>query len=187
VESDRLELRLLTRDQIPTVWTIDRAEIIERIYVLRDAELHLQPDFFDMRGWPRGEPEKDTPLFYATFDRGGTLTGAFDNDTLVGVAIVDTLLVGPRRDLLQLTFLHVSRAYRDRGLGTRLLADARTIALARGARGLYVSATPSEHTIRFYLRMGCRVLAEPDPALFALEPEDIHLEWEVGDGDTVRE
>jgi predicted N-acetyltransferase YhbS len=87
---------------------------------------------------------------------------------------------------VQLTFLHVSRAYRDHGLGARLFAGARTIARARGARGLYVSATPSEHTIGFYLRMGCRVLAEPDPELFALEPEDIHLECEVSKSEMLK-
>ena len=40
---------------------------------------------------------------------------------------------------------------------------------------MYISATPSEHTINFYLRQGCVVASEVDPELFALEPEDIHL------------
>jgi len=45
-----------------------------------------------------------------------------------------------------------------------------------GARRLYISATPSENTVRFYLRRGCRVTDEVDAALFDLEPDDIHLE-----------
>jgi hypothetical protein len=44
---------------------------------------------------------------------------------------------------------------------------------------LYISATPSENTINFYLRSGCRVTAQLDPELFALEPKDIHLECDV--------
>jgi hypothetical protein len=48
-----------------------------------------------------------------------------------------------------------------------------------GAATLYVSATSSENTVNFYLRRGCRVAAQPDEALFALEPEDIHLEFEI--------
>jgi len=50
-----------------------------------------------------------------------------------------------------------------------------TEARTRGARQMYVSATPSENTIHFYQRRGCLLAALPDPELFALEPEDIHL------------
>ena len=44
-----------------------------------------------------------------------------------------------------------------------------------GAQGLYVSATPSRHTVDFYTGLGCELLAVPDPELLRLEPEDIHL------------
>jgi hypothetical protein len=44
---------------------------------------------------------------------------------------------------------------------------------------MYISATPSEHTVDFYMRLGCRLAAEPDPELYAFEPEDIHLECDV--------
>ena len=87
----------------------------------------------------------------------------------------DTVWRGPRRDLLQLVLLHVDRRYRDQGLGRQLFVRAEAGARARGAPGLYVSATPSRHTVSFYHGCGCRVLAEPDPELFAVEPEDIHL------------
>jgi len=49
----------------------------------------------------------------------------------------------------------------------------------RGAKWMYISATPSEHTIGFYLRLGCQVTLEPDPDLFELEPEDIRLEYDL--------
>src|SRR5580704_18139112 len=74
---------------------------------------------------------------------------------------------------------HVSNSYRNRGLGTQLFELARATARERGAKRLYISATPSEHTINFYLRLGCAVVEEPDPELFELEPEDIHLECDA--------
>jgi hypothetical protein len=64
-------------------------------------------------------------------------------------------------------------------MATRLFGLARATARARGARRLYISATPTENTVKFYLRLGCAVTREPDADLFALEPEDIHLECEV--------
>ncbi|MBX0326436.1 GNAT family N-acetyltransferase [Oscillochloris sp. ZM17-4] len=170
-----MELRLLARDEIALVWTIDRREVIDHVYYLRDGVLVLQPEHYDMQGWPPGEAEMYTPLLLACYERGGVFTGAFDDATLAGVVVVDTVWRGPQRNLLQLEFLHVSRPYRGQGLGRRLFAHAQAVASARGASGLYVSATPSEHTIHFYQRLGCQVIAEPDPELFAREPEDIHL------------
>ena len=57
----------------------------------------------------------------------------------------------------------------------------KAVAKARetNARKLYISATPSENTINFYINMGCVVTQEIDEALFELEPEDIHLVMEI--------
>jgi ribosomal protein S18 acetylase RimI-like enzyme len=98
----------------------------------------------------------------------------------VGVVVLDSRFIGKGKEQLQLTFLHISNQYRDRGFGKQLFLLAASEARRRGANSLYISATPSEHTINFYLRLGCKVVAEPDPALFALEPEDIHLEYDLG-------
>ncbi len=105
--------------------------------------------------------------------------GLFDGDKLVGIAILESKPIGRHKDHLQLKFLHVSNAYRNKGLGKQLFELARVTAHERGAKGLVISATPSENTVNFYLRRGCRVAQEPDPHLFELEPEDIHLECDV--------
>ena len=49
------------------------------------------------------------------------------------------------------------------------------IAVANGAESIYVSATPTESAVGFYLRQGCRLAHPVHPDLFAAEPEDIHL------------
>jgi GNAT superfamily N-acetyltransferase len=175
-----LVLRRLRREEIGLLWTIDRGEVVERIYDLRDGVLELRPDFFDIRAWPPGEPEMYTPLLEASFDRGGVFLGVFDGPRLIGAAVVDTRRLGPAGDLVQLSFLHVGRDQRRLGQGTQLFEAAHDVAAELGAVGLYVSATPSENTVNFYQRRGCRVTPEPDPELFALEPEDIHFECRRG-------
>ena len=85
--------------------------------------------------------------------------------------------VGAAKDLIQLEWLHVSRDYRGQGLGAMLIEKARGVARERGAAGLYISATPSENTVNFYRGRGATLVPTPDQELFALEPEDIHLEW----------
>lgn len=173
--------RLLTRDEIELIWTIDRSEMIESIYQIVDGALVLQQHHFAAHGWPPNEAAIYTPLLEDCYDKGGWFCGMFDGPRLIGVVVLENQFIGKQADQLQLKFLHVSHGYRDQGLGRQLFELARQEARRRGARRLYVSATPSEHTINFYLRRGCRVTGEPDPELFRLEPDDIHLECAVGE------
>ena len=174
-----MNIRLLRHREIPLIWQIDRREIVENIYCLEAGKLVLKPDYFDIRGWPPGEAELYTPILLNCYERGGTFWGAFEDDQLVGVAILESKLIGTQRDTLQLKFLHVSRDYRKRGIASALFNLAVEKARALEARKLYISATPSENTINYYTRLGCVLAAEIDPELFVLEPEDIHLEYEM--------
>jgi predicted N-acetyltransferase YhbS len=172
-------IRQLERDEVQGVWTIDRSEVIDYIYYLRGGELVLEPEHYTMTGWLPGEAEASTPMLLACFDRGGTFWGAFDGDKLVGAAILESKFIGRKGDQLQLKFLHVSNTYRKQGLGRILFQKAVDKARKLGAKRLYISATPSENTVNFYLRLGCTVTDELDPELFELEPEDIHLEYTI--------
>jgi predicted N-acetyltransferase YhbS len=171
--------RDLQRSEIEQIWTIDRREVIHNIYYQVDGALELRAEHYDMRGWPPGTAEHSMPSLLDCFDRGGWCYGFFDGETLVGVAILESRFIGQPADMLQLVLLHVSHDYRDRGLGKRLFELAGAVARQRGARRIYISATPSEHTVHFYLARGCVLSPAPDPALLALEPEDIHLEFEL--------
>lgn len=174
-----MNIRLLQRNEIPLIWQIDRREIVENIYYLQDGKLILKRDYFDIQGWPPGEPELYTPLLLDCYDRGGMFWGAFENEGLVGVSILESKFIGSRYDTLQLKFLHVSRDCRKQGLGTSLFNIAVEKAKELGAKKLYISATPSENTVNYYSRLGCVLATEIDPELFALEPEDIHLEYVI--------
>ena len=65
----------------------------------------------------------------------------------------------------------------DRGskLFGRKITQALTLVKAQGADQLYVSATPSESAIDFYLSQGFALAKQVHKDLYALEPEDIHL------------
>jgi predicted N-acetyltransferase YhbS len=169
----------LLREEIEQVWTIDRSEVIENIYYFEHGTLVLKPEHHDVDGWPPRDAERYSPLLIDCFVRGGWFYGLFDDAKLIGVAILDGKFIGRRKDQLQLKFFHVSRAYRKQGLGRQLFALTKAEASERGAKRLYISATPSENTVDFYRRLGCVVTQEVDTELFALEPRDIHLEYEL--------
>jgi predicted N-acetyltransferase YhbS len=169
--------RKLEGTEIELIWTIDRREIVENVYYLEDGELVLRPEFYDIPGWLPGEPALYTPILQDCFDRGGTFFAAFEGTDLIGVAVLESKFIGRAKDQLQLLFLHVSNRHRKRGLGKLLFEQAVERARDLNARRLYISATPTENTVDFYLHLGCVVTEELDEELFELEPEDIHMEY----------
>jgi len=172
-----MKIRELTRDEIPNIWQIDRSEVIDNIYYLRGGELILEPELYEISGWYPDEPDHYTPRFLGCFDRGGHFWGAFKGEMMVGVAVLESKFIGEKKDTLQMVFLHVSRDVRKQGLGKKLFLLAAEKAEELGAKKMYVSATPAENTINFYMNLGCVLATEIDQELFELEPEDIHLEY----------
>lgn len=174
-----MTIRELARDEIRDLWSIDRTEVIDNVYRRVGEELVLKPEHLDVKGWPPREPERDELILLDCFDHGGTFYGAFEGDALIGASVLESRFIGRGKDQLQLKFLHVSQRNRQSGVGCALFDKAVARARELGARRLYISATPSENTMRFYLRRGCRVTNDVDAALFELEPEDIHLELDI--------
>lgn len=174
-----MKIRPLTRSEIPYVWQIDRSEIIDRVYHLREGQLVLEPEYYNMHGWPAGEPEHYTPFLMECFDHGGHFWGAFAGELLIGTVVLENRFVGKAKDTLQMKFLHISKNFRKQGLGKKLFTLAAQQAVELEARKIYISASPSENTVNFYLRMGCVLVSEVDEGLFALEPDDIHLEFDL--------
>jgi hypothetical protein len=66
-------------------------------------------------------------------------------------------------------------------VATALWAEVERIAVASRAHTIYVSATPSESAVGFYLSMGCVLASTPHPELHAQEPEDIPLVRSLGE------
>ena len=154
--------RELLREEIERVWKIDRSEVIDGIYHSENGTLVLRPEHHDVPGWPPGEAEKYTPILLDCFDRGGWFYAAFEHSELIGTVALESKRIGKHKDQLQLKFLHVSSSYRNKGLGTQRLNQPRLPHASGEPERLYISATPSENTINFYLRSGCAVAEEPD-------------------------
>jgi hypothetical protein len=66
-------VRVLVRDEMPLVWTVDRREIVHRLYALRDGARHPVLAFYDVRGRADGEGDHDTAILLDCHDRGGWL------------------------------------------------------------------------------------------------------------------
>jgi ribosomal protein S18 acetylase RimI-like enzyme len=168
----------LQAEDVSLVATIDRSEHVNFQYCVTDGELQrVPPVMTEVPAWdPTGSGPHSATAKIAGCEsvvaRGGILLGAFDGERTGGLAIIDPAFE-PR--LAWLAFLHVSRPSRRRGVAQALWNAAADIAVANGAESIYVSATPTESAVGFYLRQGCRLAHPVHPDLFAAEPEDIHL------------
>ena len=51
-----MKIRKLERQEIRDLWSIDRAEVMDKLYYHEGDELVLMPEHHDVQGWPAGEP-----------------------------------------------------------------------------------------------------------------------------------
>ncbi len=175
-----VEFRTLKRWEIERIWQdIDRRELVESIYRLKDGKLVLERIDFDVPGWPAGEEEKYKPILQDCFDRGGLFYGAFSDGQLVGVVVLESRFIGADKDQLQLKFLHISRDFRKKGLGRKLFELAVDGAKEKGARALYVSSCESRNAVDFWMHLGCVITPDVDEELCRLEPNDIQLVYRL--------
>ncbi|MFK4825633.1 GNAT family N-acetyltransferase [Paenochrobactrum sp. BZR 588] len=172
---DDIIIRRLQRDEVKNVWQIERREIVEDVYYVKDGDLYLRSEFYDTRDWPDGEPELYTPVLLDCFDHGGVFLGAFNDEKLVAAGVVDARPVIDYPDLRQLPFLHVSHDWRGKKLASKLYGLCKEIALEQGAKGFYISATSTRRTVDFYMHQGGVLTTKPDKKLYEMEPDDIHL------------
>jgi GNAT superfamily N-acetyltransferase len=172
-----IAIRHMAGSELDRIGEIDRSEHVTQEYSYRHGSLGRRNVDIRVPTWSRsGDHEHSVQgnvnAWQPILDRGGTLVGAFDADTLVGFAIYRPDLV---EGMANFSVLHVSRSYRRKGIGSLLAEEVARLARADGAQRLYVSATPSGPAVEFYRSHGFEPTDEPNEALFALEPHDIHM------------
>jgi N-acetylglutamate synthase-like GNAT family acetyltransferase len=173
-----IRITRLARTDIKRIGEIDRSEHVTVSYIVCKGELHAEAVDWHVPRWftlGHGDHhvqtliEKNLPVLE---QHDGVMFGALERGLLVGIAILRPKL---QDDMAELSFLHVSRNYRRRGIATRLVSKVFALAKEHGTRRIYASATPSGSAVGFYLSQGFRLADKVHPDLFALEPEDIHM------------
>jgi GNAT superfamily N-acetyltransferase len=173
-----ITIQRLPKADLSRIREIDRSEIVRTGYTYEDGRLTAMAVNWDTGTWPEDGPEDFsikgllkmlTPILE---EENGVLLGALDGEVLAGLAVLRPRLT---ETMAQLVALFVSDGYRRQGIAQRLSAEAYRLAREGGATEIYVSATPSGSAVGFYLSEGFTPTDTPHPALFELEPEDIHM------------
>jgi GNAT superfamily N-acetyltransferase len=154
---------------------LDRSESVSMLFTVRRGRIVPTGEGCEVPQWSGSWLAETIAFTRRHLDAGGAGVAACAEAQLAGVAVLGGAPVGERPEVLQLAMLQVGRPYRRWGIASRLLAEMRGEAARRGARRLYISATPADSALGFYLAHGARLAEPPDPGLLALEPEDVHL------------
>ncbi|MEJ8303910.1 GNAT family N-acetyltransferase [Saccharibacillus sacchari] len=167
--------RKMNLDDAEHLAHIDRSERIEQTCRVENGQEIWTEAGHECPTWDVRQLEELQLRFRSELEQGGAAVGAYDGDRLVGFGLLAHRLLGPQRDTLPIDLMYVSRSYRRRGIGTRLMQLLSREALLRGAKALYISSTESNSAVRFYRSLGSENAAEPDADMLAKEPLDIHM------------
>ncbi|MGR2826315.1 GNAT family N-acetyltransferase [Acinetobacter sp. 1124_18A] len=170
-------LRSLQSSEIDLIWQqISRRELITQMYIQHQQHLELVDCFFDVQHWDSYHLENYPPKLKQLYEQGSIFIGAFDAaEKLVGLSVVSNQIIADYSNAKLLHYFYVDADHQGKGIGAKLMQDAKESAKQLGANQLYISATPSRRTVDFYMKHGAQPLNAPDQQLWQLEPEDIHL------------
>lgn len=168
-------IKELNKEDIGRIREIDRSEKVKLLYKHKEGSLVPEKVDLNVPRWSEQECAERISTLSRELSKGGTLIGAIEGNLLAGAAVLGHELIGDNLEEIQLVFLHVSNGYRRKGIASKLFNLICKIAKDKGAKRLYISSTPSESAVGFYLCHGCELATEVNKELFQLEPEDIHM------------
>jgi ribosomal protein S18 acetylase RimI-like enzyme len=176
-----LRIVRMKNSEISRIGEIDCSEHVTSYYVHKGGKLETREVDWHVSRWseddhPEHSVQSRIKAWKPLLENGGAMLGVFDKEILVGFVIYRPDLT---EHTAQLAVLYVSNGYRGRGTGTALTEEVIKLAIADGAKKLYVSATPSVSTVSFYRSLGFELAEEVNKELFELEPEDIHMIMEL--------
>jgi GNAT superfamily N-acetyltransferase len=174
-----MNVRVMGREELARIRQIDRTESVHTLYRVIGGRMMKERKHIEVQPWAAAHCDAHIAWQEYELSEGGVLLGAFEGEEFLGLAVLGNRPVGGDPRTAQLVFLHVSRPHRRKGAATALLAEAIRQARMRNRKRLYISATPSESAVGFYMSKGARLAEKPDPGLFAKEPDDVHMVLEI--------
>lgn len=172
-----ISYREMAIEDLKKLGEIDRSDYSNQVYIIKNGKLICESIEFNHPGFNSRTIQEIINEYSDLLTKGmHTFYGAFDGETLIGIAGFEVKFRGRNMDMYDFGPLWINRESRGLGIGKKLFNISASQAKAMGAKKLYISATPVKSTVDFYIKMGCKVTDDIDIELFNAEPEDIHME-----------
>lgn len=109
--------------------------------------------------------------------KGGNVISVFYNNILIGFAAIENDFFGDNKEYIELSYIHISNEYRNKGIGKKLFELCCIKAREMNAKILYIGTNPSIETQNFYKSVGCIFSKYINENIYNNEPLDIQLEY----------
>jgi len=171
-------IRKIQAHDIGETWLDDfeRHQTVTRMMYVQNGRLIEKAASFT-EDWSPSRLREITKGIRAIVQRGGKAVAAYKGNNLIGFAAVEPELFAG--EYINLDVIHVTKDRRGIGVGKALFQAIAEEAKELGGKYLYISGHPSVESQAFYRKMGCVLAKTIHPELYALEPEDIHLEYDL--------
>ena len=157
----------------------DRYQEIKQYYRNEDGNWIIKDHEF-VGNWDKNRYEEVNNFIVKIInERNGNVFGAYDNEKLIGFAVLLNEKFGSKKQYVELKFIHVSNGYRHKGIGKKLFDFCVKKARDIGINKIYISANTAEESQRFYLGIGCKDAMEINKKLAEDEPYDRQMEYEL--------
>ncbi|WP_315081732.1 GNAT family N-acetyltransferase [uncultured Clostridium sp.] len=117
--------------------------------------------------------------FLLSIKSGGRAFGCFDDEKMVGYAVINGDIFGVTAKYILLDQMFISKEYRNMGIGKKLFNECCNAAKDLGAEKIYICAASSEETIAFYFERGCKENLEINDILYEIDRNDYQLEYKL--------
>lgn len=129
--------------------------------------------------WGKSEKHNRVSELRDTLETGGTVFGLYNQNNLVGFASINGNFIDPDHCYRQLLELHITAAYRRKGLGRILFQTCVNKLKSLGVRKMYISSHSSVETVSFYKNLGCTDAQWLYTEQIQNEPFDYQLEYSL--------
>ncbi|MDR2747907.1 MAG: GNAT family N-acetyltransferase [Treponema sp.] len=129
--------------------------------------------------WDKDKKENIIKDFSKIINNGGYIFGAYEDNKLIGFAVLVNKKFGSRKQYILLDNMQVSFGYRNRGIGKKLFELCVKRVKETGIEKIYISAHTAEETQAFYLNIGCIDTEEINRELAEKEPYDRQMEYKA--------
>lgn len=178
---EMVAIKRLDRSQIENnmLDAFQRDQRTTKVLVNESGTLVEKEDAFEDE-WTVTRKREIVQHFRHVIDQGGAVIIANEDAAVVGFAVIEPGEFGQHSRYRELSYIHVSREHRGKGIGKDLFSVVLDAAKQLGADKLYIGAHPSIETQSFYSHMGCVLAEEIHEEIYMREPRDIQLEVTVG-------
>ena len=132
---------------------INRFQRVERYYKKIDGNWVIKSTNYSV-DWSDWKRKEILGTFVHALNNGGNVIGAYENEKLIGFAVLLGKKIGINEDNIELKYMYVSLEYRHKGIGKRLFKLCIEKAIEKKVKKIRILVDDPEETQRFFIRLG---------------------------------